>query len=73
MAAVRHIINPQETWVTFLRYGEIKKKGVIEYKSAAKLRNKHLPGDKQQTCGNYCRFVAKILRNLLVLTIFAKR
>jgi hypothetical protein len=72
MAAVRHIINHQEIRVAFLRYREIRKKGVIEYKSAAKLRNKYLPGDKQQKCGNYFRFVGKILRNLLVLTNFVK-
>jgi hypothetical protein len=53
-------------------YREIKKKGVIEYKPAAMVRNKYLPGDKQQKCGNYCRFIAKILRNLLLLTIFVK-
>lgn len=72
MAAIRHIINPQEIRITSPRYEEIKKKGVIVYKPAAKLRNKHLPGDKQQTCGNCCTFVAKILINLLVLTLFIK-
>jgi len=27
---------------------KIKKKGVIQYKSAAKIRNKYLPGDKNR-------------------------
>jgi hypothetical protein len=64
MAAVRHIINPQEIRGSFLGYGKIKKKGVIQYKSAAKVRNKYLPGDKKR---NAETTVGLLLRYLEIL------